>query len=240
MIAKKSVAKTTDRNDGMGLYLKRVFTLMFGAVGITALVAWFTIYGGGINLLVNQGGMSGLYYIVIFGAFGLSIWAQARAFTMKPATAAVLLAVYAALMGFGITPLVWGALSVNPASILQAFVISSLMFACMALFGYKTTKNLSFLGIFLQLGMIGLILVGVFSIFWPLGGVFATIVSLVGVLLFALFTAYDMQFLKRTYSQMGGDDTQKNQLAVLGALHLYIAFIAMFQYILSLLNLSRR
>ncbi|MBN1324861.1 MAG: Bax inhibitor-1/YccA family protein [Alphaproteobacteria bacterium] len=239
MVTKKSGIQSVPAQSGMGLYLKRIFTLMFGAVGITAIVTWFTIYGGGIRLLVNQGGMSGLYYIVIFGAFALSIWAQARAFSMKPSTAALLLAIYSALIGFGITPLVWGALSVNPASILQAFVISALMFGSMALFGYKTVKDLSFMGVFLQLGMIGLILVGVFSIFWPLGSGFATIVSLIGVLLFALFTAYDMQFLKRAYAQLG-NDTQKNQLAVLGALHLYIAFIAMFQYILSLLNLSRR
>ena len=238
MVTKKSVA-TASAKTGMDLYLKRVFALMFGAVGITALVTWFTIFGGGINLLVNPGGMSALYYIVIFGAFGLSIWAQARAFHIKPSTAAILLAVYSALIGFGLTPLVWGALAVNPVSILQAFIIAALMFGTMAMFGYKTVKNLSFLGIFLQLGMIGLILVGVFSIFWPMGSGFATIISLIGVLIFALFTAYDMQFLKRAYIQVG-NDTQKNQLAVLGALHLYIAFIAMFQYILSLLNLERR
>ena len=193
----------------MSLYFKRIFTLMFGAVGITALVSWFTIYGGGIKLLVNPGGMSILYYVVIFGAFGLSIWAQARAFRIKPSTAAILLAVYSALIGFGLTPLIWGALNINPASILQAFVISALMFGAMALFGYKTVKDLSFLGIFLSLGMIGLVLVGVVSIFWPLGGVFATIVCLVGVLLFALFTAYDTQFLKRAYAQLGDEQIRR-------------------------------
>lgn len=247
MIAKKSAIKTKvksasdniTRATGIDLYFKRIFALMFGAVGLTAVVAWFTIYGGGIRLLVGPGGMSGLYYIVIFGGLALSIWAQARAFHMKPATAAVVLAIYAGFMGFGMTPLIWGALAVNPASILQAFVISALMFASMALFGYKTVKNLSFIGTFLQFGMIGLILVAIFSIFWPLGSGFATIVSLIGVLIFALFTAYDMQFLKRAYVMIGNEN-QKNQLAVLGALHLYIAFIAMFQYILSLLNIGRR
>ena len=111
------------------------------------------------------------------------------------------------------------------------------MFACMALFGYKTVKNLSFLGTFLFIGMIGLILVGIASFIWPviLGGTFGTIVCLIGVLIFALFTAYDMQNLKHAYAALG-DDRQKNQLAVLGALHLYISFVAMFQYVLSLLN----
>ena len=108
------------------------------------------------------------------------------------------------------------------------------MFGCMTLFGYKTVKDLSFLGTFLFLGMIGLILVGVVSIFIPLGATFSTIVCLLGVLIFALFAAYDMQTLKNAYYVVG-DETQKNQLAVLGALHMYISFIAMFEYILSLL-----
>lgn len=140
-------------------------------------------------------------------------------------------------MGFVITPLIAVSLAVNPASIIMAFVIAALMFACMALFGYKTAKDLSFMGIFLFVGMIGLILVGIISMIWPLGTTFATIVCAVGVLVFALFTAYDMQFLKRAYTAIGGE--QRNHLAILGALHLYISFIALFQYILSLLNISR-
>ena len=86
-----------------------------------------------------------------------------------------------------------------------------------------------------MMGMIGLILVGLASFIWPLGSTFATIVCLAGVLIFALFTAYDMQTLKRAYA-VTSDDTQRNQMAVLGALHMYISFIAMFQYLLSLLN----
>ncbi|MCL1892579.1 MAG: Bax inhibitor-1/YccA family protein [Alphaproteobacteria bacterium] len=228
-------AQEGNATNGLGLYLKRVFALMFGAVALTAIASWLTIYMGGITLFVNQGGFSALYYIILFGGLGLSIWAQVRAFSMSPATGGLMLAIYSILMGFAITPLVWGALMVNPASILQAFVISAVMFGCMALFGYKTARDLSFLGIFLFMGMIGLILVGLVSMIWPLGGTFATIVSAIGVLVFALFTAYDMQFQKRAYASVS-DERQKNQLAVLGALHLYISFIAMFQYVLSLLN----
>ncbi len=238
MIAKKAKNATSAANraaGGIDLYLKRIFALMFGAVGITAITSWLTIYGGGIRLLVNEGGMSALFYIIIFGGLALSIWAQVRAFSMKPGMAAALLALYAVLVGLGMTPLIWGALAVNPASILYAFIIAALMFGCMALFGYKTVKDLSFLGVFLMMGMIGLVLVGLASFIWPLGSTFATIVCLLGVLIFALFTAYDMQNLKRAYEVMP-DETHRNQLAVLGALHLYISFIAMFQYLLSLLN----
>lgn len=220
---------------GIDLYLKKIFTLMFAAVGVTAITAFLTIYMGGIRLLVSESGMTPFFYVMIFGGLALSIWAQVRAFSMKPALAAVLLFLYAVMIGFGLTPIIWGGLAVNPASIVWAFVIAALMFGFMAAFGYKTAKDLSFLGIFLMMGMIGLILVGIVSMIWTLGGTFSTIVCAFGVLVFALFTAYDMQTLKRAYEVLG-DDTQKNQMAVLGALHLYISFIAMFQYLLGLLN----
>lgn len=234
------MAKNTPavREGGIGLYLKRIFTLMFGAVALTAIASYITIYAEGISLLVNPGGLSWIFYVILLGAFGLSIWAQARAFHLSPTAGGITLAIYSVLMGFAITPLVWGALNVNPASILQAFVIASVMFGCMALFGYKTVKDLSFLKTFLYMGMIGLLLVWVVNMIWPLNSLFATIVCAFGVLLFALFTAYDMQKLKYAYNVIR-DDTQRNQLAVLGALHLYISFIAMFQNILSLLNMRK-
>lgn len=235
MVKQTQASATPSRGGGIDLYLKKIFALMFGAVAVTAITSFITIYLGGINLLVTQGGMTPFFYILIFGGLGLSIWAQARAFSMRPATAAVLLFLYAVIIGLGITPMIWGGLAVNPASIVWAFVIAALMFGFMAMFGYKTAKDLSFLGIFLMMGMIGLILVGIVSMIWTLGGTFSTIVCTIGVLVFALFTAYDMQTLKRSYAVLG-DETQKDQLAVLGALHLYISFIAMFQYLLGLLN----
>jgi FtsH-binding integral membrane protein len=153
---------------------------------------------------------------------------------MSAKAGGICLAIYSILMGFVMTPLIAVAASVNQASILQAFFIAALMFGCMAVFGYKTVKDLSFLGVFLFIGMIGLLITGLVSMIWPLGGTASVIVSAIGVLVFALFTAYDMQFLKRAYDQIGKG--QENQLAVLGALHLYISFVAMFQYVLSLLN----
>lgn len=235
MVNKIANINSANRPTGMDFYLKKIFALMFGAVGVTALTAWLMIYAGGLSLIVGEYGYNLFFYLAVFGGLGLSLWAQWRAFSLRPTTAAILLFVYSILMGVAITPLVAGALMVNPGSIVLAFVIAALMFGCMALFGYKTVKDLSFLGIFLMMGMIGLILVGIISMIWPLGSAFATIVCLIGVLVFALFTAYDMQSLKRAYSSLG-DDTTKDQLAVLGALHLYISFVAMFQYLLGLLN----
>ena len=229
MATKTSVSK---KIGGIELYLKRVFGLMSGAVGITALTTFVMLISGAWTGLIHNGGLSAAYYIIAFGGLALSLWAQARAFSMKPSTAIWLLFLYAVMIGIVITPMVFVS---SPASILMAIILAAVMFGCMALFGYKTAKDLSFLGIFLFLGMIGLILVGVISLFIPLGATFNTIVCLIGVLVFALFAAYDMQTLKNAYYTLGNGE-QKDQLAVLGALHMYISFIGLFEYILSLLN----
>jgi FtsH-binding integral membrane protein len=209
---------------------------MFGAVGISAISSYATLRWG-LPLVFGEKGLSALFYVAMFGGLGISIFAQVRAFNMRPTTGGILLGIYAVLMGFVMTPLIAVAASINPASILQAFFIASAMFACMALFGYKTVKDLSFLGTFLFVGMIGLLLVGLVSFIWPMGDTMSTVWSAVAVLVFALFTAYDMQFLKNAYSQVGKE--REGQLAVLGALHLYISFIVMFENVLSLLNNRR-
>lgn len=235
---KPDAIRHAQSDGGIGVYFKRIFALMFGAVAVTALTSWLTIFTplGGI-LVTAHGSLSAMYYVLLFGGLALSIWAQARAFSFKPSTGALLLFLYAIIIGIVISPMLLYVSVSNPMSIPMAFGIAAAMFACMALFGYKTVKNLSFLGIFLFMGMIGLVLVGLASLIWPVivSGTFGTIVSIIGVLVFALFTAYDMQTLKNAYA-MGGDDTRKNQLAVLGALQLYISFVALFQYILDLFN----
>lgn len=228
MLMKKSSSAVS----GIQLYLRKIFGLMTAAVGVTALTTFIMLATGGFTALITKTGLSATYYIIVFGGLALSIWAQVRAFSMKPSTAMILLFLYSVLMGIAITPMI---LVSSPASILMALILAAVMFACMAIFGYKTLKDLSFLGTFLFLGMIGLILVGVVSMFIPLGATFSTIVCLIGVLIFALFAAYDMQTLKNAYYTLGNND-QKNQLAVLGALHMYISFVAMFEYLLGLLN----
>ena len=230
MATKKSVSNI---GGGIESYLRRVFGLMTGAVGITALTTFLMLVTGAFTALIHNGGLSATYYIIVFAGLGLSLWAQIRAFSMKPSTAKLLLFLYSILMGIAITPMI---LVSSPMSILMALILAVIMFGCMALFGYKTVKDLSFLGAFLFIGMIGLILVGIISIFTgPLGVVFNQIVCLIGVLVFALFAAYDMQNLKNAYYTLGNGE-QKDQLAVLGALHMYISFVAMFEYILGLLN----
>ncbi|MCQ2574781.1 MAG: Bax inhibitor-1/YccA family protein [Alphaproteobacteria bacterium] len=224
---------TAKKINGIEAYFKHIFGLMAGAVGVTALTVFIMIVSGAwTSLLSANGGLSATYYVITFGGLILAIWTQARIFSMKPSTAGWLLFLYSVLIGFGLTPMI---LASNGLSILLAIIIATIMFICMSLFGYKTVKDLSFLGICLFMGMIGLIIVGLVSLFLPLGPTFSTIVCLIGVLIFALFSAYDMQTLKNAYKYVN-NETQSKQLAVLGALHMYISFIAMFEYLLGLMN----
>ncbi|MCQ2562607.1 MAG: Bax inhibitor-1/YccA family protein [Alphaproteobacteria bacterium] len=222
------MTKTT----GIELYFKRIFGLMAGAVGVTALTVCLFLMSGMYGFLFSNGGMSVLYYVITFGALGFVIWAQTRIFSMKTSTGALLLFIYSVLMGICISPLI---LSASGFSILLSLFLAIIMFLCMSLFGYKTVKDLSGLGTFLFIGMIGLILVGILSIFISFGSLFSSIICLIGILVFAGFAAYDMQMLKRIYSVID-DETHGKKLAVLGALHMYISFVALFEYILGLTN----
>ncbi|MDR2685808.1 MAG: Bax inhibitor-1/YccA family protein [Rickettsiales bacterium] len=241
MATKKKSVKSATAQSPMSSYFKKVFLTMAAAVGITALTCFVSIFTPLRDViwpaLIGANGMSGLYYILVFGGLGLIIYAQVRMFSMSRSAVLGCLFAYSVLMGIVMMPMILVALSIHPVLIMKAFIIAAAMLACMALFGYKTEQDLSFLRVFLLAGMIGLILVGIASIIWPFGGTFAMVVSAIGVLVFALFTAYDMQFLKRAFQSVPAEVADRLVLA--GALHMYISFIAMFQYLLNLMALSR-
>ncbi|MDR0449385.1 MAG: Bax inhibitor-1/YccA family protein [Rickettsiales bacterium] len=238
-------AKITKTSDiSLSGYFKKVFLTMAAAVGITALTIYLSLTSLAQvvwpMILNNTGtGFSTLYYILVFGGLGMIIFAQARLFSMSKMAALAFLFAYSVIMGITMMPLIMSALSIDPALIFRAFFLAALMLASMAMFGYRTEKDLSFLRVFLLAGMIGLILVGISSIFFPFGAPFAMAVSAIGVLVFALFTAYDMQALKRIFGANGLSPEDADKFVVMGAIHMYISFIAMFQYLLNLMSLSR-
>ena len=117
----KSVSRV---GGGIESYIKRIFGLMTGAVAVTALTTFIMLISGAWTALIKSGGlsatyyiMSATYYIIAFGGLGLSIWAQARAFSMKPSTAKILLFLYSVLMGIALTPMI---LVSSPMSIIMA------------------------------------------------------------------------------------------------------------------------
>ena len=119
------------------------------------------------------------------------------------------------------------------ASIAQTFLITAASFGALSLVGYTTKKDLTGFGSFLIMGLIGLILASVVNIFLKSPGlVFA--INALGVLIFAGLIAYDTQRLKMTYYQLGGDQAAMGVATNYGALSLYLNFINLFQFLLSI------
>jgi len=124
------------------------------------------------------------------------------------------------------------------ASVVSTFLITSAAFGALSLVGYTTKKDLTAFGSFLIMGVIGLVLASVVNIFLK-SSAMAFIVNVLGVLIFSGLIAYDTQRLKMSYYQMGGDKTAMGVATNFGALNLYLNFINLFQFLLSILGKPR-
>ncbi|MDF2601316.1 MAG: hypothetical protein K0Q54_4139, partial [Methylobacterium brachiatum] len=121
------------------------------------------------------------------------------------------------------------------ASVVQVFFITAASFGALSLWGYTTRRSLSGIGSFLIMGVIGLIIASIVNLFLASSALqFA--ISVIGVLIFAGLTAYDTQKLKEMYLYGGFDGEMAAKMSVNGALTLYLDFINMFQFLLSLMG----
>ena len=161
----------------------------------------------------------GLVVIMSFAANKLSVGAITA-----------LLLVFAALQGLLFGPIL---ISYGLDSVGKAFGCTAAMFGAMSIYGTVTKRNLSTLGRTLFMLLIGLIVAMIVNIFWG-NGVFDTIICCAGVLIFAVFTAYDTQNLLKI--GLSNDTELQKKAAVLGALELYLDFINLFVYLLRLLG----
>ncbi len=120
-------------------------------------------------------------------------------------------------------------------SITQVFGITALSFAALSLWGYTTKRDLSGMGAFLFMGVVGIILAGLANI-WFQSSALQFAISVIGLLVFAGLTAYDTQRIKDEYYMMAGDVVAMSKAAVWGALSLFLDFVNMFQFLLSLMG----
>lgn len=148
---------------------------------------------------------------------------------MSFAVATVMFILYSALNGVTLTPIF---LLYTQESIASTFFITAGTFTAMALIGSFTKRDLSSLGRFLLMALIGLIIASLVNIFVASSPLYWGI-TIVGVLLFAGLTAYDAQHIKKML-QFYGDEVNENtqKIALLGSLSLYLDFINMFLYLL--------
>lgn len=123
-------------------------------------------------------------------------------------------------------------------SIASTFFVTAAAFGGLSLFGYTTKKNLTGMGSFLIMGVIGLVIASIVNIFLGSGTLYL-IISGLGVLIFSGLIAYDTQRLKMTYYDLGGDRAAMGVATGFGALSLFINFVNLFQFLLAFMGGSR-
>jgi FtsH-binding integral membrane protein len=226
---------------GLRAYMIRVYNYMAMGVALTGIVSWFTYQAavvtnasGAIVGLTpfGQAIFGGPATIVLFIAtFGLVLLISFRINRLQPATALALFMLYAALLGLMLSSVF---LAYTGASITRVFFISAASFGALSLYGYSTQRDLSPIGSFLIMGMIGLFIAMLVNIFLKSSGL-DFVISAAGVLIFAGLTAWDTQRIKEMYDPME-DGTLAGRKAVMGALSLYLDFINLFLFMLRFLG----
>lgn len=223
-------ARELERSRVMPFLMRKVYTWMALALTITAIVAYGI--GNSPGLLMSLFG-SKMPMLVLFAAeIGLVIWLSARLSRISITTATVGFIAFSILNGM--TMSVFFAVYTT-ASIALTFFVSAGMFGAMALIGYTTKKNLSSIGGFLIMALIGLIIAGLVNMFLR-STMFDLIISGLGVILFCGLTAWDMQWIKRALQDAPDMGEASQKIALLGALNLYLDFINLFLYLLRFLG----
>lgn len=207
-----SLATTTDMSQAAAQINSNVYLTPFG-------VTFYT---------------SPLSYIVMFAPLVAVFFLSFKINTLSTSAARSLFYSYAALVGFSLSSIV---LRYTTESIVQTFVITAASFGSLSLYGYATKRDLTAIGSFLFIGLIGLMLSMFVNIFLASSALQFTI-SVIGVLIFAGLTAYDTQNIKLMYYEGDQGDT-KGRKIIMGALSLYLDFINMFVFLLQFLGSNR-
>lgn len=219
------------RDARVSAFLGRVYAWMFLGLLVTACTGlWVASSPGFRQVLFGQG----LFWVLGFVQLGMVIFLRTSVAKMAPATAAVIFMVYSALNGVTTSYIF---LVYTETSLVAAFAITAGMFASMSVFGLLTTRSLAGWGQFLYMGLIGLIVASVVSIF-VLSDALIFLISVVGVIVFTGLTAWHSQRLKEMAVAL--PDGRIGAYAVVGALSLYLDFINLFLTVLRLVQRLNR
>lgn len=235
-------ARASYIDEGLRAHMNKVYGLMAGGMAITGVVAWLfaamsaTVDAAGQMQLTPFGAAiytSPLKWVLMFAPLVVVFAFSATLHKMATSTAQMVFWAYAALMGASLSSIF---LVYTGVSIATTFLVTSIAFAGLSLYGYTTKRNLTAFGSFLMMGVIGLVVASIVNIFLASSALqFA--ISVIGVLLFAGLTAYDTQNIKNTYLQMVNSDRDfLGKAAILGALQLYLDFINLFMFLLQFLG----
>ena len=219
-------------------FLSKVYMWMFIGLLLTAVASFGVLNSPSLMFFFIE---SGLFYVLIFVELAIVFLLSWKLRSMSPSTATLVFIFYSVLSGITLSPVLF---FYTKSAIYLAFLTASGMFIGMSLFGFFTKKDLSGVGRFLYMALIGLIIAMIINIFVymisPSTGVFMDIALCVaGVLIFAGLTAYDTQNIKNIGEIIDHNDPFAQNLAIFGALKLYLDFINLFLRFLRLLGRRR-
>ena len=212
-------------DEGLRSYMLRVYNYMAAGLAVTGIVAYFTATTPAILNFVFSNAI--VYYTVLFAPLGI-IFFGFRA-VKSAGGAQVLYWAFSALLGLSLAPIF---LVYTGTSIARVFLITTSMFAAMSLYGYVTKRDLTGIGSFLIMGLIGLIVAMIVNIFLQ-SAALDWAVSVIGVLIFTGLTAYDTQVIRRSYDETASADLATRS-AIFGAVRLYLDFLNLFLFLLHL------
>lgn len=221
-------------DEGLRAYMNRVYGLMTAGMAVSAAVAWgFAEMAGGPGAWTEFGRViyqSPVRWVIMFLPLIMVFAFGAALNRLSTQGATMMFYAFAAAMGASLSSIF---LRYTDASIVTTFLATAGGFAALSLYGYTTKRDLSAMGRFLMIGLVGLIIAMLVNMFVGSGAV-AFAISTVGVLIFAGLTAYDTQNIKNTYLELansGSDFLGKS--AIMGALTLYLDFLNLFTFLLS-------
>jgi len=235
-----TVADQASFDVGLRAHMVRVYNYMASGLALSGIVAFGLFSSPELASLffqVQSGrvvGMNMLGWVAIFAPLGLLLLVSFRAATMSTAAVQAVYWTVTALMGVSLSLLLF---RYTGASVARTFFVTAAAFGALSLYGYTTKRDLTAMGKFLFMGVIGLILAGIVNMIWP-SGTMSFIISAAGVLIFSGLIAYDTQKIKEQYSEAWGTDMIE-MVAVFGALSLYLDFVNLFQFLMSFMGQSR-
>jgi FtsH-binding integral membrane protein len=212
-------------------FIRGAYGWMFAGLLLTALASAWVMVSPAMQALLF--GNRAVFWILAIAEIGIVMFLSVRVMKMSPAAAASAFFVYSVLNGLTLSAIFF---VYTQQSIVQAFLVASGMFGAMSVYGMVTKRDLTSWGSFFFMGLIGVIILSVVNIFMKSTGL-GFVISVVGIFVFVGLTAYDTQKLKHLARVAEGP--QATNLAVIGALALYLDFINLFLLLLRLFG-SRR
>ncbi len=210
-------------------FFRTVYAWMFGGLMLTAAAAMWVAVSPAMKQLVLG---TPLRWVLIVAELGLVFWLSFRINKMSAAAAASMFLVYSLLNGLTLSVILF---VYTAATIYKAFAVAGAMFGAMSVYGMATKRDLTSWGSFFFMGLIGILISSVVNIFLHSSALDWTI-SLLGVFIFLGLTAFDTQKL-RAYASV---PEMSGNLAVIGALALYLDFINLFLFLLRIFGGSER